>query len=353
MHLLVIPDLFQNRIRNRDRKEVNEIHYRIKHTVFCSLMFCLSAILLLTGCSSQAATSAANTSNTDNSKPYTFVWMTDTQKYTASNPDIFYSMTDWIVDNKDRENIKMVIHTGDITDDVSDKKQWKVAEKAIFKLDGVVPYSLLSGNHDVSWNLPASDYTNFLSYFGKDRIDEDQAEIIWYKDGKSRAQLLNVGDTKYIILALGWDTGSGTISWADKILTQYQDRIAILTTHDYMNADGSLSDNGNTLYSALVKPHTNVHLVLCGHNHNAARNIAEIDDNGDGTTDRTVYQLIADYQAEENGGNGFMRLLSIDEKNKVINVKTYSPYTKTWNCFDKDADEFTIPIDDWFSGTSQ
>lgn len=280
--------------------------------------------------------------------PYTLAWISDTQHYSASYPEIYLSMTDWIVKNKEERNIKAVVHTGDVVDTYGRDKQWDNAASAMSRLDGAIPYVVLAGNHDVGANSGELDYTRFSACYGKASAFGEQESTLWYKDGESRALLLDVGGTGYIILALGWGADEAAFSWANDVLSQYRDRIAILATHKYLRADLSVSTNGKLLFENVVKPNPNIRLVLCGHNHGAGRIATEIDDDGDGTTDRTVWQLIANYQDEANGGNGFIRLLTIDEEKGSLSVKTYSPYTDTYNCLSAEEDEFSLYIEDWF-----
>ncbi|MBR5134510.1 MAG: hypothetical protein IKV35_02815, partial [Clostridia bacterium] len=84
------------------------------------------------------------------------------------------------------------------------------------------------------------------------------------------------------------------------------------------------------------------------------RKVEDIDDNGDGKSDRTVYQMMANYQSTTNGGNGFMRFMECDPQNGTITMRTYSPYTQsfgsdyeTWDVLDEYGyrDEFVIPFD--------
>ena len=141
------------------------------------------------------------------------------------------------------------------------------------------------------------------------------------------------------------------ITWADTILKEHTEIPAILTTHDYMSVDGMRNDTGDKLFEEIVRKNPNVHLVLCGHNHDAQCRQDDLDDNNDGIKDRTVYQLMADYQETASGGNGFMRLLTIDERNKKLTVTTYSPFLNQYNCYSAKypgKDHFDIDISDWF-----
>ncbi len=78
---------------------------------------------------------------------FTMAVLPDTQYYCESYPQHFYNQTKWIVDNAERQNIKFVLHLGDITNR-NTPEQWQVAQRAITALDGHVPYALVAGNHD-------------------------------------------------------------------------------------------------------------------------------------------------------------------------------------------------------------
>ena len=110
------------------------------------------------------------------------------------------------------------------------------------------------------------------------------------------------------------------LSWADNVLSEYSDRRAIISTHSYLNTDGSLTGDGGTrIYNNVVVPENNIFLVLCGHMHSEARRSDNLDN-------RTVYQLLSDYQSLANGGNGWLRIMEFVPSENTIYVKTYSPY---------------------------
>ena len=76
---------------------------------FTRIFLLLTSIALLTLASPRAAQAVAPTA-------FTIVVLPDTQHYTELAPEIFTAQTQWIVDNKAAENIKFVLHEGDITE---------------------------------------------------------------------------------------------------------------------------------------------------------------------------------------------------------------------------------------------
>lgn len=103
--------------------------------------------------------------------PFTIAILPDTQHYTKENPaSTYFAQTQWIIDHQSEENIRFVIHLGDITED-NTTYQWKIADNAHERLDRAgIPYIVVPGNHD----NPNPGYGNrdtslFNQYFGPER----------------------------------------------------------------------------------------------------------------------------------------------------------------------------------------
>ena len=299
-----------------------------------------------TGSTGQTTGTEASTTTTDplpsateplSEEPFTFVWMSDTQLYSESYPDIFRSMTTWIEENKEERNIRYVLHTGDVVNSRLQEAQWDNAVEAMGIL--TVPYLIAAGNHDV-WT-PVGDYQYFSPRFGN--ISPPNGGL--WEQGKGMYDCLSLGGMDILLLFLGYGTGDEGIAWANSILAQYPDHYAILGFHSYMHDTGALTTIGKGLYGDIVEPNPNVRLVLCGHHHSAGLRETPIDDDGDGQSDRTVYQMLADYQDAGQGGGGFMRLLTFDTAARVLQVRTYSPYLKQDSFYeDPSIDTFDLPL---------
>lgn len=279
---------------------------------------------------------------------YTFVWMSDTQFYSESYPDIFKQQTEWIADMQKELKIKYVFHTGDLVNQSGKKKQWRNADKYMKVLDDHnIPYGVLAGNHDV--DQVNNDYSAFYRYFGADRFKDKPYYGGSYRNNRGHYDLISAGGNDFIMVYLGWDVTDEGIQWVNDVLAAYPERKAILNFHEYLLATGTRHPMGDKLYNKIVVPNQNVIAVLSGHYHEAQRYVDEIDDDGDGDPDRTVTQMLADYQAGPEGGQGYMRLLHFDQENNRILVKTYSPYLDDYNFYDFDTyplkDEFVIETD--------
>lgn len=279
---------------------------------------------------------------------FSFVWFTDTQYYSESYPHIYESQVKWMVEQADNLNLKYVFHTGDLVDKHYDMKQWVVADRNMKILDDAgIPYGVLAGNHDVGHK--EIDYTTYYKYFGDHRFEDRPYFGGSYLNNRGHYDLISAEGNDFIMIYMGWGVDEDGIKWMNDVLEKYPNRKAILNFHEYLLASGSRSPIADKIYEEVVKPNKNVFAVLSGHYHNAQTLVDEIDDNGDGETDRVVYQMLADYQAGPEGGQGFLRILTFNPETNTMDVKTYSPYLDTFNFYDPKEfpgkDEFVVDFD--------
>ncbi|GMX60774.1 hypothetical protein Elgi_07700 [Paenibacillus elgii] len=280
---------------------------------------------------------------------FSFLWMSDTQYYSESYPEIYRRNVQWIAENQDAMKIKYVVHTGDIVDEADKEYQWIEADRNMKVLeDAKVPYGVLAGNHDVSHQL--SDYTQYWKYFGENRFKKQPTFGGSYQNNRGHYDLVSAGGNDFIFVYMGWNIGDAEIQWMDEVLKQYPDRRAILNFHEFLLVSGNRAPIADKIYEQVVKPNKNVIAVLSGHYHDAETKIDSIDDDGDGDgkPDRTVYQMLADYQGAEKGGLGYIRLLQFDVNKNKIYVKTYSPFLDDYNYYDPKEypgkDEFELDV---------
>lgn len=283
----------------------------------------------------------------DPGENFSFVWMSDTQYYSESYPYIYQEQVEWIAENQEELNLEYVIHTGDIVNVWDDFNQWEVADQSMKVLDDAgIPYGVLAGNHDV--DQKDNNYTNYYTYFGDHRFEDRSYFGGSYENNRGHYDLISVNGNDFIIVYMGWGVDQAGIDWINDVLEAHPNHKAILGFHEYLLASGTRSPIGDELFEKVVIPNENVHAVLSGHYHNSQRLLDEIDDDGDGTADRTVYQILADYQGGPEGGQGYMRLLTFNMETNQMEVRTYSPYMDDYNYYDPEEfpgkDEFNL---DW------
>ena len=128
------------------------------------------------------------------------------------------------------------------------------------------------------------------------------------------------------MLDIEYDAPADVIDWAQSVINANPGDPTIVNTHDYLTSGGRTS-YGNTLWSSLVDPNSQVFMVLCGHMH------YEYNQTSTDTAGKPVFELLADYQdnpyGPAAGGGGYERLYQFDEANSVIHVETFSPYDTT------------------------
>lgn len=297
----------------------------------------------------EAQTTRITTSN-ENDTPredydFTFVVESDTQYYNEDydgNPeqdvDGLYQyqldIHEWVLANRERMNIQYMFHDGDIIDDEHLEPEWENADKAYKMLDEAgMPYGVLAGNHDVG-HL-SGDYTSFSQYFGEARYNQNPWYGQSYKDNRGHYDLISVGGIDFIMIYMGWGVGDEEIQWMNDILAQYPERKAILNFHEYLLASGGLGEEPQRIHDEVVAVNPNVCMVLSGHYHNAQTRVESFDDNHDGVDDRTVYQMLFDYQGLKAGGMGYIRLMHFDLEGEKIIIRTYSPSLDDYNAKDE------------------
>jgi hypothetical protein len=262
------------------------------------------------------------------SENFTIVALPDTQYYSERYPWIFENQTKWIVKNENEKNIVFVAHLGDIVNDSWEDYEWQNADNAMSILDNKVTYGILPGNHDFGGGsapeyenyFPASRYEGYPYWGGS----YDSYSVIPLSPNMNNYQLFSAGGMDFIALNLQYDPPTDVLNWANDVLNKYSKRRAIISTHAYLDTHENREYGGPGIWKILVVPHKNVFLVLCGHEIGSTGiGEAERIDNLD---NRTVYQLLSDYQGLHNGGNGYLRIMEFAPSENTIYVKTYSPY---------------------------
>ena len=295
-------------------------------------------------------TASANPS----SENFTIVALPDTQYYSKTYAWIFENQTEWIVQNENKMNIVFVAHMGDIVNEYFEDYEWQFADNAMGILDNKVPYGILPGNHDIASggetpkyenHFPASRYEGY-GYWGG---SYDSRSVISSSQNMNNYQLFFAGGMNFIALNLQYNPPADVISWAGNVLNKYKNRRAIISTHAYLDLDGTKLFEGRHIWDNLVVPHNNVFLVLCGHMYADSEpgEAQKIDNLGN----RTVYQLLADYQGLPSGGDGWLRIMKFVPSENTIQVKTYSPYLDNYRTNSDSQFELYYPMNETVAPT--
>lgn len=279
---------------------------------------------------------------------YSFCIVGDTQMVARYYPDNLANIYDWIVANVESKKIEHVFGLGDITDK-STAAEWNAAKAQINKLNGVVSYSLVRGNHDkaadINTHFCNTTYTSQFEGFYKNGSIENS----WKK--------LDVGEEKYLLITLDDGAKDDVLAWADEIIKANSDRKVIVTTHSYLSCNGDpLSDDvdsdtpaaknpgqgyndGIDIWNELLYENANVFMVIGGHI-DADR---VIQTKAVGKHGNEVIQMLVDPQAVDSGvgPTGMVTMLYFSEDGKTIEVETYSTVR---NAFFMEENQFTIDV---------
>ncbi len=297
---------------------------------------------------------------------YTIAIMPDTQDYTSNGSinHTFFDMTQWLADNATSKGLNFVAHVGDVTQ-WSASSQFAMAKEAMNTLrEAGVSFSLLPGNHDIgtSGSSDVRVTTTFNDAFSVGYMSEDPSFGGVYDQEPDRYDnnyhLWTATDgTEWITLSLEFGPRDDVLRWADGVLTEYADRKAFVVTHSYNNYDSRhdplgtvLEDegaaynyglgtdpegawDGEEIWREVISSHANVVMTAGGHIFgDGAQTIVSYNDYG-----LPVYQFLVNYQngvstettgagnsaQGGNGGNGAIRLVTIDPENDAIYTETY------------------------------
>jgi hypothetical protein len=298
---------------------------------------------------------------------FTIIGLPDTQNYSEFFPAIFTAQTQWVAANLSPRNIRYVAHYGDVVNDGDNLVQWANADQAMSVLDAAgVPYGVTAGNHDITpTGSSGQPYIPqfFKQFFGAQRF----AGKSWYRgsspSGMSSYQVFQAGGFEFLGLHLECDGALRELEWAQGILNQHRDKPVMMTTHRYLQdaedytagvplvpsgyyppiwytIEGKYVPDGieSTEFADwFVRRNPNVFWVNCGHFHEEFRQTLT---NVEG---RTVHEVLADYQDDPNGGDGWLRIMELDLAAKLVRVDSYSP---TLNAFRSAAEsKFSAPVD--------
>lgn len=279
---------------------------------------------------------------------FTVAWESDTQYYNQ-NPDFYphqRAIHDFLVAQRSDLDLQFLMHTGDIVNDWDQPAQWQRADVAYRDLDRAgIPYSVLAGNHDVGHHR--NDYGAYGQWFGEARY----ASNPWYggshENNRGSYSLVSSDGIDLMVVSMGWGAGDAQIRWMNRVIREHPERKVIINLHEFMLTTGGLGPIPQRIMDEVVRTNPNVIAVGSGHYHDAYTRTDEMDDDGDGVADRTVYSMLFDYQGLPEGGLGYLRLLHFDNEGGRIVVRTYSPSLDDFDSDDPSLDqvhqEFEIP----------
>ncbi|WP_427788776.1 serine/threonine protein phosphatase [Brevundimonas diminuta] len=248
------------------------------------------------------------------------------------------------------------------------------AVEAYRLLDGVLPFSVVSGNHDydaqwweASWPQDLSAPQGDLRRLGmihvgglKEWTRAFGSESFFFKDrpwyvgaheqGADSAQIFEAGGYRFLHIGLQFAPSDNSLKWAETIIHAHPGLPTIITTHDFLDKHGErmphpvvnqavvdpYDNNPQAVWDKLVFRNPQIFMVLSGHHNGQSY---RVDANREGGA---VYQILSDYQDRNQAaidagvdpakapalGDGWMRLMAFDMSGQTprIRVRTYSTF---------------------------
>lgn len=276
---------------------------------------------------------------------WTLAILPDTQVYSLRNPGLFSLQTHWIARNRERLDIRYVLHLGDIVNN-NTELEWTRARTALDNLfEAGVPLALVPGNHDYGPSGDASTRDTLMNEifdFDRHAAQPGFGGAMTDRMLDNTYHLFEAGDEKWIVLALEWGPRDETIAWANRMMDRHADRRGILITHAYMNNNDRRYDHTDTEHPQHYNPHDYRTPGGVNDGEELWRNLVRKHDFaltvnghvlGDGTgylveeneKGTATHQMLVNYQMRPMGGEGYLRLIEIQPGGKTVRVKSYSP----------------------------
>ena len=279
----------------------------------------------------------------DDEDSFTVVLLPDTQFYSQKFPDNYIAQTLWIRQQREEDNIKFVVHLGDIVQNPTKQPEWENANRAMEVLDDVVPYSMVPGNHDML--VKSRDSELYNKYFSPARYKDRP----WYgghlgETNDNNYCFFEAAGMKFMVISLEFAPRDETLVWAAEVAQKHPDHRVIVATHCYMRPKGRdkvcakqykvEGNSGEQMWQKLISKQPNIFLVVSGHVLGVGLQESTNDAGG------KVIEMLTDYQGLPHGGDGWLRTLQFVPAENKIHVKAYSPLLKKTN--DKEKHSFTL-----------
>ncbi|KMS76690.1 Tat pathway signal sequence domain protein [Streptomyces viridochromogenes] len=296
------------------------------------------------------------------SRRFTLAVMPDTQ-YLFDGPSIDKAPVEaslrYLLEHGRKENIVFLSHLGDLTQNGTQPEVAAISEAFRLLDRRGVGYSVLAGNHDVKSSTDDQrGATPYLDAFGPKRFEGKKTFGGASPDGYNSFHLFKAGGREWMVLALDWRLSAKGYAWAKDVLARHPRTPVVLTTHELVVEDDSLSAYGQQLWDRLIEDHDQIFLTLNGHYWPAGRATRK------NAAGNDVHLHLTNYQNRYFGGAAMIRLYRFDLDRNVIDVETVSPWilgraAKGLNKLERqeielsgDADRFSVEIDfaDRFSG---
>ena len=246
----------------------------------------------------------------------------------GTHDDAFAAMTLWMAQQWGRKGAIAVVDSGNLVASHDNEAAWNSARTSLAQLPKALPYFDVAGSTDVN-----GDALSYDAYLANDLCMAADAEE--FEDGRfwyhafAYEQILLVGVGRETLAETEEEKAHQEewLAFIDGAIKSHAGYTVVLTVNDYLDENGEIGAFGALLEERIVAPNANVRVILCGGGAGTVR----LEKTYGG---RRVNAIRYNYQADEENGLGFLRMLTFDPEARTITVTTYSPvYDVT--CYDK------------------
>lgn len=278
---------------------------------------------------------------------FSIIVVADTQNVASDYPELLPKTGEWIVEQSEPLNIKMVLHVGDVVNDGDASEwQWDNHHAAFDRVDYAdIPMMIAIGNHDYDNLLQENrDSKAFNRHCGLYRYKHKE----WFGDTfqtnrtENMYALLTINNEPYIFMSLEFAPRDEVIEWANDVLEKHHDHKAIIVTHSFLNIDGNRTqpgsnhhphdytgtmdgNDGQALWEKCISLHENILAVYSGHH--VGGNVSHRYDKGENNNE--ILQSFQNWQLTEHGGEGRIRVVTFDVDGTVTH-EVFNPQTNQY-----------------------
>ena len=274
---------------------------------------------------------------------YTFAIFPDIQIMTNFNPDRLDNQIQWLIDKKEQMNVKFAMFVGDLSDYGQREPLYEKASAKMSKLDNVIPYCFVPGNHDYDNNAGTRDQVYFNRHFPYSKHSQLPGFGGTMEEGPMTNNYYTFEiseDIKYLVITLEYKPRLKVLSWANVIAEAHPDHRVIMNTHSYLTGAGDFSggasvakegNGGQVIFDEFMVNHPNIFMGVGGHeNNDEAFHRYEYGKHGN-----KILSMLCDVQVSKYNGEGCLdvfMLVHVNEKKKTMNFVYYSPmHEKVYN----------------------
>jgi Calcineurin-like phosphoesterase/PKD domain len=280
---------------------------------------------------------------------FSIMQISDTQNLAWTHPDWYNQLTTWIIDNSAAYNLKMVIHTGDLTENYDQPSEWQNANAAMSILaDNGVPYTWCAGNHDQNGmdNPNSGWFGDQYSAFNPATFSGNSYWVGDDNQGKNTAVKFSFNGYNFLVINLECQANAATMAWATNLLDTYSslNYNIIVGTHAFLDSPNMMFTQHlpatpiwEENFQNLLNSYPRVFMTLNGHTGGWPPGFS-VHNQVNGRT-----QTEFDRQDVEIDEAAAVRIYSFDLDNNIVTASTYSVPTATW--ITDSGDNFSFSAD--------